>query len=142
MEIVRLQGQLFGGIGNPHRSPSVVGQKSIAGWVHSRRSGGGVEDRHGARLCRGSVVAYAGIDRCAIRGLKNEVPVVPATVAFVVLQKLVVTDAGTREHPEIDAELIGIDQVTSVLKEDRIGALVICAEGRTDGVVARVAEAN
>jgi hypothetical protein len=74
--------------------------------------------------------------------LKDEVLVVPAAVAFVVLQELVITDAGSGKDPEIHADLIAVKQVASALKEQGVGPLVIGAEGRPDRVVARVTEAN
>src|SRR5437660_4352518 len=107
-EVARLHRQLFRRIGNSHGSPTAVRPISVAGRVHGRWSGGGIEHGSGTRLARGCVVTDAGIDSRSARKLKNETLVVPAAVALVVLQKLVVADVSAGKDLEIHAKLVGV----------------------------------
>src|SRR4051794_29088726 len=102
MKISGLQGELFRGIGNPHRSPAVIRAIAVACRTHGGRSSGGVQHRSRARLIGGRVIADTRVDRSAVRQLENEILVGPAGVSPVILKELIVADAGAGKKFEIE----------------------------------------
>src|SRR5204863_2971601 len=93
-----------------------------------------------AWLAGGGSVDHAGIDRGPVSQLESKIAVIPRTVASIILQELIVTYVSAREQLDINAGLVSIQQRTRILKQNRVGALVNAAEGRSFHIVACISQ--
>src|SRR5439155_2664350 len=131
LEVVRLKRELLRRITVPYRSGPCIAREVIA--VR------GIRERRGARRVGRSVENYAQVHGLPCGKRIAEVRVLPGSVSLVIVQKLVVTEAGTRQQLKVEADTIGIERRFPILKDDGIGPLVNRRERWPLVHVARVA---
>jgi len=122
LEVVRLKRELFRGITVADRRRPRVGSVIAAGRD--------IRQRRGAGRARDRVEDHADIDWLPGGKRESEVVIFPGCVALVVVQGLIVAEAGARQHLEVESDAIRVQRGLPVLKKYRIVRTVI---RRSDG---------
>src|SRR6185437_3526054 len=117
LDVIRLNRYFLDGVWSPHRGRAAVSQIPIACGPQHRRSSRTKywRGRVAARLSHWRVVNNAGVYRRAVAQLETGSLSTPGSIAAIVLQKLVVADAGARQQLEINPYLISFQKSARVL---------------------------